>query len=164
MSPHNILRKLHSKSIVNSKKLKFYVNSKKCRDKKCREIPILDPNMAIFKQSQKSNQIEFWHAVNVILFPVTSLVEWYHIQVLQTTGKVLFEAAKTGNSRSVSIAHSLRGAFISGRVGTRYRGCWILSMNKTEHSKFEVKFDISQRTFMDNLKHQSMCTFKHIAQ
>ena len=69
-------------------------------------IPILDPKMAIFKQSQKSNKIEFRHAVNGILFLVTSLFEWYHIQVLQTLGKILFEAAKTGTSRSVSIAHT----------------------------------------------------------
>ena len=43
------------------------------REKSDGEIPILDPKMAIFKQSQKSNQIEFRHAVNGILFLVTSL-------------------------------------------------------------------------------------------
>ena len=62
--------------------------------------------MAIFKQSQKSNKIEFRHAVNGILFLVTCLFEWNHIQVVKTLGKVLFETAKTGNSRSVSIAHT----------------------------------------------------------
>ena len=45
------------------------------REKNHGEIPILDPKMAIFKQSQKSNQIEFRHAVNGILFLVTSLFE-----------------------------------------------------------------------------------------
>ena len=75
-------------------------------EKNGREIPILDPKMAIFKQSQKSNQIDFRHAVNGILFLVTSLFEWYHIQVLQTLGKILFEAAKTVTSLSVSIAHT----------------------------------------------------------
>ena len=52
------------------------------REKNGREIPILDQKMTIFKQSQKSNQIEFRHAVNGILFLVSCLFEWYHIQVV----------------------------------------------------------------------------------
>ena len=92
------------------------------REKIDREIPILDQKMVIFKQSQKSNQIEFRHAVNGILFLVTSLFEWYNIQVLYTMGKIIFEAAKTGNSRSISIAHSLRAALFLGGAAPAVAG------------------------------------------
>ena len=37
---------------------------------------------------------------------MTCLFEWNHIKVVKTLEKVLFETAKTGNSRSVSIAHT----------------------------------------------------------
>ena len=73
---------------------------------KCQEIPILDPNKAIFKQSQKSNQIEFRHTVNEIFSLMTCLIEWKHIRFVQAQERVLFLAAKTGHSRSVSITQT----------------------------------------------------------
>ena len=84
MCPHNIVRKLHAKfqeagargcrDMMYRRKM-GKASGEKASGEKRREIPILDPKMAIFKQSQKSNQIEFRHAVNGILFLVTSLFE-----------------------------------------------------------------------------------------
>ena len=91
MCPHNIVRKLHAKfqeagargcRDMMYRRYRRKYGEKNRREKNTGEIPILDPKMAIFEQSQKSNKIEFWHAVNGILFLVTSLFEWHYIQVL----------------------------------------------------------------------------------
>ena len=82
-------------------------------------MPILKPKMAIFKQSHESNQIKFRQAVNYIPFLVTCLFEWYHIQVVSTLGKVIFETAKTGNSWSVFIAHTQPAELKLERGGAR---------------------------------------------
>ena len=121
MCPHNIVRKLHAKfGEAGACGCRDMMYRRKYVEKNDREIPILDTKMAIFKQSQKSNKIEFRHAVNCIRFLGTSLFEWYHIQVLQTLGKILFEAAKTGTSRSVSIAHTQPAALSWRRAAPRW--------------------------------------------
>ena len=61
--PHNIVKKLHAKfgeaGACGCRDMMYRrkYGEKNYREKNDREIPILDPKMAIFKQSQKSNKI-----------------------------------------------------------------------------------------------------------
>ena len=74
-----------------------------CREKE-EKNPILEPKIADFDKSQKSNQTEFRDAVNGIVFIRSSSIQKHHCWSLQHQGSLCLRGAKSSYSRVRYIA------------------------------------------------------------